>query len=107
MGWSAFAPKGPTVTYAATTSAGTGAQAPGSAGEPQTNNYLVSNATAQACMLGYGINAAQAQAMATALTGVYLGPSSTQSFTFGNATFFSVIALATTSTVYITPGDGL
>lgn len=107
MGWSPFAPKGPTVTFAATTTAGAAAQVPCAPGEPQNNNYVIANATAQPCFVGYGPNAAAAQAMATALQGVYSGPNVTQTYTFGPNTFFSVISLAATSTIYITPGDGL
>lgn len=107
MGWSAFAPKGPTVTFAATTTAGTAAQVPCLPGEPQNVNYMVSNSTAQPCFLGYGSSAAAAQASATALTGIYLDANSTVPYTFGPNTWFSVISLATTSTVYVTPGDGL
>lgn len=107
MGWSAFAPKGPSITIAVTTSASTGVQAPCFSGEPQNNNYLVSNSTSQGCFLGWGANAAEAQTRATVAAGLWLPGNSVQSFTFAPTTFFSVIAPATTSTVYIAPGDGM
>ena len=108
MGWSAFAPKGPQVTVPVTTAFSTAVQAVGFGGEPANNNVLVSNATSQGCFLAYGPTAAIAQAAATAGNPVvWLAGNGTQTFGFAPGTFFSTIAPATTTTVYITPGDGM
>lgn len=103
MGWSAFRPTGNTITIAVTVTASAGAQAPSFSGETQSNNYLVTNAGAQGVFLAYG----PASTLATVATGLYLLPGSSQTFTFGNNSFFSLIAPTGTSTVYVTPGDGL
>lgn len=108
MGWSAFAPKGPQVTVAVTTAASTAVQVPGFGGEPANNNVIVSNITSQGCFLSYGPTAAIAQAAATAGNPVvWLPGNSTQTFGFGPRMWFSTIAPATTTTVYLTPGDGM
>lgn len=95
------------------TSATVGVQALASSGEGQVNNYLVSNATAQACFIGVGPDAVSAAAAAVvpvpgaATPAIYLQPNSTQSFTLSPRSWFSTIAPTSTTTVYITPGDGL
>ena len=113
MGWSAFAPQGPTVAVAVTVAASAAVQAPPFQGQQNCTNYLVSNASTQGCFLSYGPTAAAALASGvapipgTGQNAVWLMGSSTQVFTFGQNAWFSTIAPAATSTVYITPGDGL
>lgn len=110
MGWSAFAPKGLTAVVPVTTTSSTPIQAPAYPGEPGCVNYLVSNATTQACFLAIGANAGLVAAIPVAGTpanGFWIPANSTQSYTFGTNTFFAAIAAATTTTLYITPGDGL
>lgn len=106
MGWSAFAPQGNTVAVAATTTSSTAVQVPGANG----NNYLVSNTTTQAAFLAYSNQpglVATIPVPGTSGNGVYLPPNSVQSFTCGPLSYFAVITPAATSTIYITPGDGL
>ena len=111
MGWSAFRPQGPTVAIAVTTSASTAVQAPGYSGEPIANNYLFSNTTTQPVQVGYGPNALSATAViptpGAANNSFWLGPNTSQVLTFGPATWFSTIASTGSSTVLVTPGDGL
>jgi len=110
MGWSAFRPTGLTVAIDVTTSASVAKQALSSQGEPETMNYVVSNASTQGVFLAAGPSPgllAVAPISATPANGIWLGGSTTQTFTFANDAYFSVIAPTGTSTVYITPGDGL
>lgn len=110
MGWSAFRPTGLTVAIDVTVAASTAKQAPSFSGEPESMNYIISNATTQGVFLAVGNSvgvAAVAPVSATPNNGIWLGGSTTQSFTFANDAWFSTIAPTGTSTVYITPGDGL
>ncbi len=109
MGWSAFRPTGQTVAIDVTTSASVAKQAP-SQGEPESMNYYISNASSQGVFIAAGPNsgtAAVAPIAATAANGIWLGGNTAQTFTFANDAWFSAIAPTGTSTVYITPGDGL
>jgi len=111
MGWSAFRGTGNTIAIAVTTAASTAVQAPSFPGEVQESNYLLSNGSTQPVFVAVGPVAASTVAVlpvpGTGQRGYWLGPNTTQSITEGPNTWFSTIAGTGTSTVYITPGDGL
>jgi hypothetical protein len=110
MGWSAFRPTGNTIAIDVTTVASVAVRAPSSQGEPESMNYVVSNASTQGVFLAVGPSAgllAVAPVSATPNNGFWIGGSTTQPFTFANDAYFSAIAPTGTSTLYITPGDGL
>lgn len=110
MGWSAFRATGNTIAIAVTTVASTAVQAPGFMGEPISDNFILSNGSAQPVFVAVFPVAgllAVIPVPGTSQRGYYLGPNSQQAVTEAPGTWFSVIAPATTSTVYVTPGDGL
>lgn len=110
MGWSAFRGTGPTIAIAVTTTASVAVQALSAQSEPFSTNYIISNGTTQAVFVGVGTNSAFLAVLpvpGTPQRGYWLGPNSAQPVTEAQNAWFSVIAPATTSTVYITPGDGL
>lgn len=110
MGWSAFRATGNTIAIAVTTTASTAVQAPSFQGEPVSTNFILSNASAQPVFVGVGTDSgglAVIPVPGTATRGYYIGPNSQISVTESPRTWWSVIAPATTSTLYITPGDGI
>jgi hypothetical protein len=109
MNSDAFKPTGLSAALAVTTtSTATPIQVLSSAGEPQSQNYLVSNATSQGVFLAVGGSAVAAVAptAGSPANGLWLAGNSTQSFTFSPKSYFAAIAPTATSTVYITPGTG-
>jgi len=110
MGWSAFKATGNTIAIAVTTAASTAVQAPGFNGEQNSTNFLLSNASAQPLFVAVGTSSTVAAVIpvpGTGQWGYWLGPNAQISITGSPNMWFSTIAPATTSTVYITPGDGL
>jgi hypothetical protein len=110
MGWSAFRAEGNTQAVAVTTVASTAVQALSFNGEPICNNFILSNATTQPVFVAVGpTNSVTAviPVPGTPQRGYWLGPNAAQSVTESPNTWFSAIAGTGTSTVYITPGDGL
>jgi hypothetical protein len=110
MGWSAFRATGNTIAIAVTTTASTPVQAPSFNGEPISTNYILTNSTSQSVFIGVGtdaVNLAVVPVPGTPTRGYWLGPNGQVSVSESPRTYWSVIAPATTSTVYITPGDGL
>lgn len=110
MGWSAFSGKGLTQSVAVTTTASVAIQAPGFPGEQNNDNYLLVNTTTQPVWVGVGTASAFLAVIpvpGTGQRGYWLGPSASISVSESYGAWFSVIAPATTSTVLITPGDGL
>jgi len=110
MGWSAFRATGNTIAIAVTTTASAAVQAPGFNGEPLSENFLLSNTTTQPVFVGVGTSPnglAVIPVPGTSQRGYWLGPNASQSVTESPNTYWSVIAGTGTSTVYITPGDGL
>jgi hypothetical protein len=110
MGWSAFRATGNTIAIAVTTTASAPVQAPAFQGEPVSTNYILTNSTAQPVFVGVGTDAnnlAVIPVPGTGTRGYWLGPNGQVSVTESPRAWFSVIAPATTSTVYITPGDGI
>lgn len=110
MGWSAFTPLGRTLTISVTTTASTALQAPSGHGNPATNNYLVSNATTQGAFFVFGANStalAVAGVAGTTTPGTWIGGLTERAFTCGPGSWFSAITPLGTTTLYITPGDGL
>lgn len=110
MGWSAFTPSGDTVTIAATNVASTAVQVPSRSG--QSSGYLISNGSTGGVLLAWGSNNQTGGAGIVATTSlpaqeVWIPGNSVQAFTFGPQTWFSAITLTGSSTVYITPGDGI
>ena len=110
MGWSAFRQTGLTVAIDVTVAASVAKQAPPFPGEPESMNYAISNASSQGCFLAAGPNSgllAVAPVSATPNNGYWIGGNTTQVLTFANDAYFSAIAPTGTTTLYITPGDGL
>lgn len=110
MGWSAFQPHGPSLTIAVTTTASAGQQALASSGNPAVVNYRISNASSQPVFLtGSGNpNAIAVVGVAgTQTPGQFIGANATEVFTYAQGVYFSAVCATGTSTVYVTPGDGL
>ena len=110
MGWTAFKPFANSIAINGTTVASGAVQCPVSTGDGY--NYVVSNSTSQPCFLAFGPNSAVVAVIPTgagtsSANGIYLGGNTTKTFTFGAQSWFSVITPTGTTTVYITPGDGL
>lgn len=110
----AFAPLGNTVAITAAASAPTGVRAlvsernsPNSPGQ-----YRVINAGSAIVHLGVGPTAAKAAANAVAATsgnpaaGIPLLPGAVEILRFGPESYFSALA-ASSTTIYITPGQGI
>lgn len=107
MGIMAFTPMGNTVTFLASTTAPTAAQALSSTiGGTQ---YRVHNSGNVIVYLGVGNTAASANTAANiSINGstISLVPNSVEVFTFNANQYFTGITSAGSSQVYITPGDG-
>ena len=108
----AFFPNGPTVVITANSSAPTAAQIlpTFTAATPPTNQYRVINAGTVVAFLGVGATAAIAATNAAAVTatgnGIPLVPGAVEVFNFPPISFFTATA-ASSTTLYITPGQGL
>ena len=110
----AFAPLGKTIVVAAAATAPAGIQAPVTSNSDQQNagQYRVINSGIVTVFLGFGQSAAEATANAVApIAGtpskaIVLVAGAVEVLRFNQATFFSGLASAST-TVYITPGQGL
>ena len=109
---SAFFPNGPTVVIASNATAPTAAQIlpTFSAVTPPTNQYRVVNSGTVTAFLGVGATAAIATANAAAVTatgnGIPLIPGTVEVFNFVPTSFFTATSSSST-TLYITPGQGL
>lgn len=110
MGWSAFKATGNTIAIAVTVAASTAVQAPSFSGEVGSTNFILTNASAQPVFVAIGTASTLAAVIpvpGTPQWGYWLGPNAQVSITGWPSMWFSTIAPATTSTVYVTPGDGL
>ena len=109
MSTNAFTPLGNTVVFTANTSAPTAVQAISTS--LGGNQYRILNAGINTVFLGIGPNAAGATAnavIATTSQNCYpLLPGPDEILTFAPNWYFTGITSASTSTVYITPGDGM
>jgi hypothetical protein len=111
----AFAPLGNTVVIPAATSASTGVQALVDArfNAQSTGQYRIINISANTVFLGVGPTAAIATANAVApvagtpSAAIVLVPGAVEVLRFGRESFFSGLAPAGASTVYIVPGEGI
>lgn len=105
----AFTPTGNTVTFTASTSAPTAAQA--NARTLGSTQYLVTNGGAVTVFVGFGSTNAAAVANAVVVTNtspaVPVLSGTTQVFTLTPGLFFTGITSSGTSPVYITPGEGI
>jgi hypothetical protein len=108
----AFMPSGNTITITAATSAPAASQVPSST--LGGNQYRIINAsTTQGAFLAWGQNAATAQANAVIPTGnvtfnmLYILPNTDEIMTFVPNAYFTAITTTNSSTIYITPGDGM
>ena len=100
-----FSPIGPTVTIVANATAPAAVQAlTGSLGGGQ---FLITNPTANLVMLGVGQTASQAAANAANVYILPVLPNSAAVFTFAQNAYFTAIASAGASSIYVTPGDGI
>jgi hypothetical protein len=111
----AFAPLGNTVVIPAAASAPTGVQALVDArfDAQSTGQYRIINSSANTVFLGVGSTAAIATANAVAPTAgnptsaIVLVPGAVEVLRFGRESFFSGLAPAGASTVYIVQGEGM
>jgi len=109
---SAFFPNGPTVVITANSSAPTAAQIlpTFTAVTPPTNQYRVVNVGSVTAFLGVGATAAIAVTNAAAVTttgnGIPIVAGAVEIFNFPPTSFFTATA-ASSTTLYITPGQGL
>jgi len=109
MGINAFQKTGNTVTFIA------GVAAPSPVQCVSTtlggNQYRIINSGAQLVFLGYGIDAANATTNAANVTttgqAFPLLPGTDEILTFVPNAYFTGITQSSTSTIYITPGDGV
>lgn len=104
-----FNPQGNTVTFTADVTAPTPVQVTTATGA--ANNYLVTNVGNATVFLGVGVTAASATANAVIPTSgnsqrcIPVLPGTSQTFSLWANAFFTGIS-ATSSVVYVTPGDG-
>ncbi len=111
----AFAPLGNTVVIPATTVASTGVQALvfSRLDAQSTGQYRIINSSANTVFLGVGNTAAEAAANAVApvagtpTAAIVLVPGAVEVLRFARESFFSGLAPAGASTVYIVPGEGI
>ena len=111
----AFAPLGNTVVIPAATSASTGVQALVDArfDAQSTGQYRIINSSTNTVFFGVGPTAAIATANAVApvagtpSAAIVLVPGAVEVLRFGRESFFSGLAPAGASTVYIVPGEGI
>jgi hypothetical protein len=111
----AFAPLGNTVVIPATTSASTGVQALvfSRLDAQSTGQYRIINNSANTVFLGVGNTAAEAAANAVApvagtpTAAIVLIPGAVEVLRFARESFFSGLAPAGASTVYIVQGEGM
>jgi hypothetical protein len=111
----AFAPLGNTVVIPAAASAPTGVQALVDArfDAQSTGQYRIINSSANTVFLGVGSTAAIATANAVApvagtpSAAIVLVPGAVEVLRFGRESFFSGLAPAGASTVYIVQGEGM
>jgi len=108
----AFFPNGPTVVITANASAPTAVQIlpTFTAVTPPTNQYRVVNAGAVVAFLGVGATAAIAGTNSAAVTAtgnaIPLVAGAVEVFNFPPTSFFTATA-ASSTTLYVTPGQGL
>lgn len=108
----AFFPNGATVVIASNTTAPTAAQIlpTFTAVTPPTNQYRVVNSGTVTAFLGVGATAAIATANAAAVTttgnGIPLISGTVEVFNFPPTSFFTATS-ASSTTLYITPGQGI
>jgi hypothetical protein len=111
----AFAPLGNTVVIPATTVASTGVQALvfSRLDAQSTGQYRIINISGNTVFLGVGNTAAEAAANAVApvagtpSAAIVLVPGAVEVLRFARESFFSGLAPAGASTVYIVPGEGM
>jgi len=111
----AFAPLGNTVVIPANTSASTGVQALvfSRLDAQSTGQYRIINSSSNTVFLGVGPTAAIAEANAVApvagtpSAAIVLVPGAVEVLRFNRESYFSGLAPAGASTVYIVPGEGL
>jgi hypothetical protein len=111
----AFAPLGNTVVIPATTSASTGVQALvfSRLDAQSTGQYRIINNSSNTVFLGVGPTAAIAEANAVApvagtpSAAIVLVPGAVEVLRFNRESFFSGLAPAGASTVYIVQGEGM
>ena len=106
----AFSSLGTTVTFTAAGTAPTAVQAPSSA--PVTRpayQYRVVNAGDNTVLLGVGASAggAEAAAVSVAAGAIPLLSGAVEILSFPAGSYFSGTTAASTSVVYITPGEGI
>jgi len=103
----AFVPLGNTAAITAATSAPTGVQITGAL------QYRVINNGTITAYLGIGKTAAQAQTAAaipvsgTPASGLPLVPGAVEIISANDGAFFSAITASSTTTIFVTPGDGV
>jgi hypothetical protein len=109
MGIQAFTKTGNTVTFAASTSAPTPAQAVSTT--IGGNQYRIINSGNVTVFLGYGVNASDAtnNAVVVTTTGTSfpLLAGTDEILTFAPNAYFTGITSTGSANVYITPGDGM
>ena len=103
-----FTPTGNTVVVTASNPAQTAVQVSGSNGG--SNQYRIVNSGSTLAFMGYGANATVAQSSANQITStqnncLVMLPGATEVLSFTGAAYFSANATSST-TLYITPGDG-
>jgi hypothetical protein len=111
----AFAPLGNTVVIPADAAASTGVQALvfSRLDAQSTGQYRIINISSNTVFMGVGATAAEAAANAVApvagtpSAAIVLVPGAVEVLRFNRESFFSGLAPAGASTVYITPGEGL
>jgi hypothetical protein len=106
----AFSPIGLTVSFTAAAVVPTSAQAVSSA--PATrpaNRYRIVNAGTQVVLLGVGATDAAAKTAAASIAAgaVPILPGAVEVLGFPAKSFFSGATAASTSVVYVTPGEGI
>ena len=109
MGTQAFTKLGNTVAFIAATTAPTPVQAVSTT--LGGNQYRIINSGDKTVFLGYGSTAALANSAATVVTtsgeAIPLLPGTDEILTFLPNAYFTGVTATGTSTVYVTPGDGL
>lgn len=109
MGINAFTKMGNTVAFTAATTAPTAVQAVSTS--LGGNQYRIINAGTVTVFLGYGVDAATANAAAAVVSttgqAFPLLPSTDEILTFVPNAYFTGVTSTSNATVYITPGDGL
>lgn len=110
MGIQAFTQMGNTITFTANVAAPTPVQAVSTT--LGGNQYRIINAVGgNLAFIGYGMTSSQAANNATVVTttgpAIPLLPGTDEILTFAPNAYFTAITPSGTSTIYVTPGDGL